>query len=323
MPCERALRHLRTELDTGDATSPPCACGAEERGGVDRVLGSSRLPWGLLSVMALFFWVAESYLHAFVFGNGRFLAHLLSPAPHEAWMRVLVVFMLLIVAAAWSQALRIRQHAFAQARDYERRLGEASTRIAYGDSEERRELADRLHEQVAQTLAAARYFLASVDESTCGEDGQEALRSVGRIIERAVAECREIAQVLSPPALDEYGLGPALEALADRVMRQTGASIQVEGERSTPPLSREALLATFQVLAEIVESVASNTANQGVRICSQWDERALDVTVFCPSVAQVDLFGARERMSGVGGSLARTDGAGGPAITVRTPLSAA
>lgn len=281
------------------------------------------MPLVLLSAFALFFWVAEAYLHAHVFNQGFFLEHLLSPAPHEAWMRGLVVVMLMIIAFVWSRALSMRQRAIAQLASYQEQLREASARIAYGDSEERRELADRLHEHVGQTLSAARLYLASVEGAECDESEREAIRTAERIVGRAIADCRDIAQELSPPSLDEYGLGPALEALAQRVMRQTGTSVEVDANEMALPLERESLLAMFHVLAEVVEGAAANAGEQSVRISSQLDDSSLSVSVSYSSHSQLDLFGACERMGRAGGSLMRSEDELGTVVTVRAPRIAA
>jgi signal transduction histidine kinase len=183
-------------------------------------------------------------------------------------------------------------------------------------------LADRLHEHVAQTLSAARFYLGSVG-GDCEASERDAIQTVERIVGRAIAECRSIAQELSPPSLDEYGLGPALEALAQRVMRQTGTSIEVDADKGGPDLEREALLAMFHVLAEVVEGAAADADEQSVRIHSRLDESALSVSVSYRSRSPLDLFGACERMGRVGGSLLSSEDERGTVVTVRTPWLAA
>ncbi|MFQ5824824.1 MAG: GAF domain-containing protein, partial [bacterium] len=40
--------------------------------------------------LGLIFWLFESTLHAFFLNNGDFIKHLLTPSPHEIWMRLLI-----------------------------------------------------------------------------------------------------------------------------------------------------------------------------------------------------------------------------------------
>ena len=42
--------------------------------------------------VSVIFWIIESYIHTFVFHQGTLLKQILSPDPHEFWMRSLVSF---------------------------------------------------------------------------------------------------------------------------------------------------------------------------------------------------------------------------------------
>lgn len=277
-----------------------------------------------LVALSLAFWVVESLIHLAVFGGQGLLRNLFRPDLHELWMRIVVLLMLATIALVWSGALRARRRQIERLEVYQRRLRELSARIVIGDGEERRELSDRLHEQVGQSLAAARLFLASIEDEACDCREQEALRSVERIVDRAIAECREIAQELSPPVLDEYGLEPALETLANRVMRQTGKSVEFAGDTdSRTPLARETLLAAFQVLAEVVESAASDPLTSTVRVSAGSSEDGVSVTVEWDARSDEDLFSIKERIREVGGSVERTAGERGSTVTLRAPFHAA
>ena len=277
-----------------------------------------------LVTLSIAFWVIESVIHLAVFGGQGLLRTLFQPDLHELWMRIVVLLMLVVIALVWSAALRARRRQVERLEIYQRRLRELSARIVLGDGEERRDLSDRLHEQVGQSLAAARLFLASIEENSCDCREQDALRSVERIVDRAIAECREIAQELSPPVLDEYGLEPALETLVNRVMRQTGKSVEFAGDADTRmPLARETLLAAFQVLAEVVEAAASDPHTSTVRVSAVSFTDEVSVTVEWDATSRDDLFSIRERICEVGGSVELRAGEQGSTVTLRAPFQAA
>ena len=289
-----------------------------------RLLTNDTTPWLSLITLSIAFWVIESLIHLAVFGGHGLMSNLFRPNLHELWMRIVVLLMLVAIAFVWSAALRARRRQIERLEIYQRRLRELSARIVLGDGEERRDLSDRLHEQVGQSLAAARLFLASIEEDSCDCREQDALRSVERIVDRAIAECREIAQELSPPVLDEYGLEPALETLANRVMRQTGKSVEFAGDTDTrPPLARETLLAAFQVLAEVVENAASDPRTSTVRVSAASSVGGVSVTVEWDADSDDDLFAITERIREVGGSVERRASELGSTVTLRAPIQAA
>ncbi len=76
--------------------------------------------------------------------------------------------------------------------------------IAHED--ERRRVAEALHEDLAQTLAAAMLGLRRLERS-------DALDDVHRQLLRVLDDVRGIATALRPPALGQLGLVPALQGL--------------------------------------------------------------------------------------------------------------
>ncbi len=287
---------------------------------LESVPASPWLPWVVAPLLAAGFWVTEAAVHTVFFGEHDFWHGVFSPDPHELWMRLVVLLMLMGVAALWSLGMMRHRSYLKEARAYQERLAAATSRYAYGESEERRELADKLHENVGQTLAAARLFLASIDAARQDPMERDSLRSVERILDRAIADCRDIATELSPPVLDEYGLEPALETLARRLMRQTGTSIEIEGTEQDAPLSRETLLAAFGVLAEVVEGAASHPATSSVRITATRDADQIAVIVNWDGPCTNDFFIEAERMNGVGGSVTRRSGTLGTEVVICAPV---
>ena len=286
--------------------------------GSRELLISVWLPWAVAAGFAVLYWLLEAGLHATYFGPRGFVDDVFRPNAHETWMRVGFVAIVFALAWVWSTALaRHRQH-LAEARMYQARLGEATHRFAAGDSEERREIADRLHENVGQTLAAARLFLESVDLERCEPSQRDVILSVERILERAVADCRDIATELSPPSLDEYGLEPALDSLADRLIRRTGTSVEFVGSLDIP-LSRESLLATFDVVAGVIMNAASNPASSLVRVVSSDVADSLEVAVTWDASFDGDLFLENERMRSLGGSVRVTSTALSSEVVIQAP----
>lgn len=263
------------------------------------------------------FWVIESWMHATFFDNRTFLQDL-RPDGHELWMRVLVGVCLFLLTALWSMAVRQRNSHIRELSAYQERLREMSSELAYGDSEERRELSDRLHEDVAQSLSAARMFLSGVETSTAGS--AESLSSAASIVADEIAQVREIADELSPPSLDEYGLWAPLEHLCTKVMRRTGNSVECE-LGCDARLAREVVLASFRALSEVIETAGGDVVTGVVRVSAQCAQQDVAVSVTWSGAGGYDFFGPTLLVTGVGGELSTRTVNGETRVLVTVPTA--
>src|SRR5205823_10568637 len=106
--------------------------------------------------------------------------------------------------------------ASAQARED---LQSSRARIVKAGDEQRRKLERNLHDGAQQRLVSLALTLRLA--RTRLEAGPEALEPLlagaAEELDRALEELRELARGLHPAALTEQGLGPALQALGDRL----------------------------------------------------------------------------------------------------------
>ena len=123
----------------------------------------------------------------------------------------------------------------------------ALRRLMATSEEEKRALALTLHDQSAQTLAAALMALHGNGNQT--DHARE-------LITQTIAELRAVAVDLSPKALEDYGLKTALETLAQAVSARTQIEANVGGDWNAR-LSDEAERALFRLvqaaLADAIE----------------------------------------------------------------------
>lgn len=285
-----------------------------------RLATSEASPWVFLVVLSFVFWIIESALHTVMFERRGMLANLLRPEPHELWMRIVVLVMMVVVAVVWTAALRSRRTRIEQLEEQRARLRELSAAVVAGDDAGRREISGRLHESVAQSLVAARLFLTGLEER-CAVEDLDTLRSVEGIIDDVITQIREIALEMSPPALEEFGLHAALETLASRVMRRTGTSVELVGEpHYDGPSCRETLLATYPVLAEVVESAASDPGTTTVRVSAAASDGTVTIVVEWDGSASREHFALEERLLSAGGSIECAPVSGGTRVSLHAPL---
>lgn len=176
---------------------------------------------------------------------------------------------------------------------------------------ERRRIADRLHDEAAQTMAAALLAVGLLERGATAELTQCQLEEVRRRVHDCVVDLRELASSLRPASLEELGLLPALERISELERERTSRSITftykgvagrlpVEVETSAYRAIEEMLCALGAVAALRVSlSVESDKLRVVVRSCDQGTRPQLTVD----DKLDRGLATARARLELIGGAL--------------------
>jgi signal transduction histidine kinase len=180
--------------------------------------------------------------------------------------------------------------------------------------EARARWARELHDETLQGLGGLRMILSSALRS----GSPEALRSAAEQgLEQTKLEIqglRRLIAELRPAALDELGLGPAIETLAERTAPNAGfdvaTRIELDGANGGR-LPTEAENAVYRVVQEALTNVEKHAAAEHVRVeVRSWDGNVQVVVADDGRGFELDgmregfgLVGMRERVELVGGAL--------------------
>jgi signal transduction histidine kinase len=96
---------------------------------------------------------------------------------------------------------------------------------------ERRRWARELHDETLQGLGALNVLLSAGLEGDLEKSAREALG----FIEEQIASLRSLISDLRPAVLDDLGLQPALEALAERVASTTSLTVELDVDLASEP----------------------------------------------------------------------------------------
>jgi signal transduction histidine kinase len=211
--------------------------------------------------------------------------------------------------------------------------------VIRAQEEERGRVARELHDEANQLLAA---LMTTVDtaDALAGAGGdspalRETLARLRKLADTALGDLQRIATELRPPALDEFGLLPALTRhVRDRVEGSgVRADVQIEGRRRRLPQAVE--LALYRIAQEALANVQKHARagcvhvrlrflSDAVRLDISDDGCGFDSSVAAPADASrigLGLPGMRERASIVGGSVeVSSQLGGGTRVSARIPL---
>ncbi len=145
----------------------------------------------------------------------------------------------------------------------ERRHGASA--VLRAQEEERRRIAQDLHDEVNQALTAIALRLEALRQSAPPElEGQ--LRETRCLASQAMEELLHIARQLRPTALDDLGLLPALRTQVADFADQTGIHADFRPRGPVPPLSDDQQLVIYRVTQESLSNVAQHADARHVTV---------------------------------------------------------
>ncbi|HXF37909.1 MAG TPA: PAS domain S-box protein [Actinomycetota bacterium] len=150
-----------------------------------------------------------------------------------------------------------------------RRVNEARlaalSRLVRAQEEERRRIAEDLHDDPVQRLTAVGIRLATLTESAEDEAQRERLRALEGAIADVIGGLRSMMFRLRPPELDGDGLVDAVREHLARLADEAGWEWRVEGELRVRP-SAEVASAAYRIIQEALRNAQKHAAAARVTI---------------------------------------------------------
>ena len=155
--------------------------------------------------------------------------------------------------------------------------------LVTAEARERRQIAEELHDDLGQSLAFAKLKLSAFEVPGDGEQidyYQRQLEGVGAMIDRSIRAVRSLATQLNPPGMSEFGLGTALQWLADDMRGNHGLSIRVDLGNMVP-LEEVVSSTLFRIVRELLNNVCKHARVQEAELTVLVDEQTgqLEITV--------------------------------------------
>lgn len=195
-------------------------------------------------------------------------------------------------------------------------LEQLSQRLLSVQEEERRRIARELHDGVGQALTAAKIGL-DLDGRT----------QASQLVADALAQVRDLSELLQPRVLDELGLLPALRALAESLAGQARLELRCELEASltcTPEQTFTLYRVAQEALTNVVRHARASRASLIVTQSDGWVRMQVidDGHGFTPEMKpHLGLLGMRERLSAVHGRLTLESTPQGTRLVAEIPVA--
>jgi PAS domain S-box-containing protein len=161
-----------------------------------------------------------------------------------------------------------RKRVTGELRKSQEQLRNLSAHLEKVREEESKRISRMIHDDLGQMLAALKFDLYWVS-SRVGEN-QEPLRkkieAMLRLTDMLIERVRRISAELRPGLLDDLGLVPAIEWLANEFQSRTGIRCQLDLGKDDTVVDREHATVLFRVLQEALTNVALHSNATAVKI---------------------------------------------------------
>jgi two-component system NarL family sensor kinase len=210
-------------------------------------------------------------------------------------------------------------------------------RLMRAQDDERRRIAQMLHETTAQDLAGLKMLLARLNRTAgaLSDAERDALSEGIALAEQSMTQIRTLSYLLHPPFLDETGLLSALRWFAAGFAERSGIAVDLDLPENFERLPLDTETALFRIVQESLTNIHRHAASETAHIRLRRDAQKLVLEIEdrgegIPEASQhmmkaggllgVGIAGMCERIEELGGSLEITSGEHGTSVRAWLPL---
>jgi len=242
---------------------------------------------------------------------------------------------LLLAAGSMSKILQLERESdarFAEIEEARKELKNLSARLVQAQEDERTAISRELHDEVGQTLSTLLVRLSNLSAAippSAARELKEHIEGVRELAQNSVQVVRNMALLLRPSMLDDFGLIPALEWQAREVSRNTTIRANLAADAIPEDLSEEHKTCIYRVVQEALHNSVRHSGASMVRITVKNSSGAIYVTVqddgcgFRPEAGRgLGLLGMQERVTRLGGAFQIESEIGrGTLLAIELPLN--
>ena len=230
------------------------------------------------------------------------------------------------------QDITDRKRAAEQLEEANRQLRILSRQLFQVQEEERRHLARELHDEIGQTLTAAKINLKIIAPDAPARISGRLDDSI-QLLDHLLAQVRQLSLDLRPSVLDDLGLVPALRSLADQQGRRASVAVRFSAEHIPESLDPEIQTTCFRIAQEGITNAVRHAnpthikidlrgGDGKLRLLIQDDGIGFEMDSARAKTGGLGLMGMQERAALVGGGAKIISSPGrGTTIEVSLPLA--
>jgi signal transduction histidine kinase len=226
---------------------------------------------------------------------------------------------------------RVSERHYQETLQIQAELKKLSARLVEVQEQERRSLSRELHDEIGQSLSAILVDLGNLSSFLPSEqkEARQISSAIKVLAENTLGTIRNMALLLRPSMLDDFGLIPALDWLARELSRRTGLPVKVIAEELPDILTEEQKTCIFRVTQEALNNIARHAEAASALVRVEQTPDCLKLTIqddgvgFNPIRTRgMGLVGMEERVRNLHGTMQMESKIGnGTIIKIELPLN--
>jgi len=176
------------------------------------------------------------------------------------------VFLLMLLLLFYNR-YRLKQKNKSQ-QEYNRQQNELFNAIVTTQDQERKRIAQDIHDSLGSVLSAAKLKLSSLEEtkSTLSPDQYEKYQSTLSLLDEAAVELRSISHNIMPATLSKLGLVAALQNLIGKISGRSGLQISFTAHELEGRIEETTEISIYRIILELINNIVKHAKADKVSI---------------------------------------------------------
>lgn len=153
-----------------------------------------------------------------------------------------------------------------QIRNYQKKLKDLNTQLTLMEENERRKIAETLHDSLGQTISLAFMKLSSIAHTSIDGPAKQVIEDTSKLLDQAIKESRILTYDLYPPILNELGIIPAIKWRLGKVEEQHRIATKLNTEESDIFIQKEYNIFLYRTICELLVNVIKHAQAKLIQI---------------------------------------------------------
>jgi PAS domain S-box-containing protein len=220
--------------------------------------------------------------------------------------------------------------------NYKRKMKNLSHKLTLAEEHERKRIATDLHADIGQTLAFLQLKIGELTEKNSSPHIQKSLKEIYNLVQDAITSARSLMTQISPTILYELGFEPAVDWLAENILKNNNIEYEFNEDGKEKPLTDDISILLFQAVRELLVNIKKHSKAKKVRISIRRSKENIKIDIedngigfdisaldsYCEKDIGFGLLNIRSRIDVVGGSFEiESRKKSGTKITLKAPIN--
>lgn len=156
----------------------------------------------------------------------------------------------------------------------------AQLRLAFDVQEQvKKDIARDLHDEIGTRLATLKLYTTQMARYAGDDDAPRSLRNaINGLINDTISDVRDLLRELNPRTLEQYGFGPALEELLERISGTGAIQTHLVLDENLPRLPTNTETMLYRIVQELVNNTLKHANATQIDIICRFREDRLQLT---------------------------------------------